>query len=278
LSAKNTERFVCVDCGALAPLGEKHTDDTSSLLTLEHGWRIRRRIVDGVAVVEARCAPCNARFKRDRAAQAVTREPRSTPVARFVDFAHGPGSLVETSHFRSSWLGSSLRSLRTHRYFDAYERRLPAEFRAPILESLAGTWLPIEVAVAHYATVDALDIPPATIFEMGREVQDHAQSILAPLALRTAKGLGVTPWVLFGQFRKIWDRTFRGGDFAIDKIGPKEAELEIIAWTLAPSSYVRHGMRGVLEGMLGMFCEKVHVREVPLKCGKRSLGYRFSWV
>jgi hypothetical protein len=265
-------RFVCVDCGQLAP-----PDEGSSLLTLKHGWRIRRRLDgSGMAVVEARCAPCYARLKRGSSGD-LAAAPLAGPGLRFVDFARRPESIEETSYFRSSWLASSLRALRTRGYFEAYKEKLPGRFHAPVLESVAGTWLPVEVALAHYTAIDALGIPPPTIFEMGREVQDHAQSILAPLALRAAKDVGVTPWFIFGQFRKIWDRTWRGGDFAIDKMGPKEAELEIVAWTIAPSTYVRQGMRGVFDGMLGMFCQKAYVHELPANA-TRSLRYRFSWV
>jgi hypothetical protein len=197
---------------------------------------------------------------------------------RFVEFAHPRASRQETHQFRSSWLASSLRSLRAHGYLEAYRARLPARYHAPILESVAGVWLPIEVAIAHYASIDTLGIPPSTVFEMGREIQDHAQSILANLALRTSKGVGVTPWVVFSHFRKFWDRTWRGGDFAIDKLGPKEATIEIVGWSVAPSGYVRHAMRGVLDGVAGQFCEKVYVRELPALCAGLSLGYRVAWV
>jgi hypothetical protein len=197
---------------------------------------------------------------------------------RFEDFAHPEETRHTTSQFRSTWLASSLRALQSRGLTDAYKQHLPLRYHAPILESVAGVWLPIEVAVAHYASIDALAIPPSTVFEMGREIQEHSQSAIAQLALRTSKGVGVTPWVIFGNFRKLWDRTWLGGDFAIDKLGPKEATIEIVAWSCAPSSYVRHAMRGVFDGVIGLFCQKVYVREVPSKCVGLSLGYRIAWV
>jgi hypothetical protein len=267
----STDRFVCVDCGELAPPEDDPSGGTSSLLTLQYGWRIRRRIDgDGVTHIEARCSPCNARFKRDGGHRTIS----SLPPRRFVHFAHPPEELVETTHFRSSWLNSSLRE---RGYFEGYVRGLPASFHDVVLASVAGTWLPIDVAIAHYAAVDALSIPAATIFEMGRQVQDHAQSIIAPLALRAARDLGVTPWFIFGQFRKIWDRTWRGGDFAIDKIGPKEADLEIVGWTVAGSAYIRNALRGVFDGMLGACCERVYIQEAPPRT-RRALRFRFNWV
>ena len=87
----------------------------------------------------------------------------------------------------------------------------------------------------------------------------------------------MTPWTVLGQVRKLWDRTWRGGDLAIDKLGPKDAELEFVGWPLASSPYVRHAMRGVCEGMLALFCQKVYVREVP-KNRKSAVTYRIGWV
>ncbi len=281
MAESNTERFACIDCGTLAPVEDGSGEGSSSLLSLQHGWRIGRRIDEsGVARLEPRCAPCAARHKRSAGpiASAPPASGTHATAERFLEFGRPRESIEETTHFRSSWLASSLRALRARGYFDAYQQRLPSAFHAPVLESVAGAWLPIDVAVAHYAAIDSLGIPAAVMFDMGREVQNRAQAILAPLALRAAKDAGVTPWVVFGQAKKLWERTWRGGDFAVDKLGPKDAELEIVGWTVASSGYIRHAMRGVCDRMLGTFCQKVYVREVAAKCGKTSLAYRVAWA
>jgi len=134
------------------------------------------------------------------------------------------------------------------------------------------------VAVAHYAAIDALAISPRTAFEMGRDIQTHAQSVIAQLTLRATKSAGVTPWTIFRHFRVLWDRTWSGGDFAIYRSGPKEAELVIVGWSIAPFTYVRHSMRGALQGTTELFCEKMYVRELPQRSAGTSLGYRFAWA
>jgi hypothetical protein len=79
---------------------------------------------------------------------------------------------------------------------------MKAHLHAVVFQSVAGVWLPIEIAVAHYGEVDALGASPPA-FEMGRERQMHAQAIVAPIALRSAKLAGVTSWTLFSHWKKI---------------------------------------------------------------------------
>jgi len=193
-------------------------------------------------------------------------------------FAHGPLHRKETTEFRSTWLASSLRSLRQRELIDAYRAQLPPAYHAQVLESVAGQWLPVRVAVAHYAAIDGLRLPTKTAFEMGSEIQNHAQSLVAQVAVRMSREVGVTPWTVLGQLRKLWDRTWRGGDFQLSKTGPKEAELDVVAWTVASSTYVHHSMRGVLEGIAAPFCTKVYARDLPERSSGTSLAFRIAWV
>lgn len=200
------------------------------------------------------------------------------PVEVFEDFAVPAGRLRETYEFRSSWLASSLRAMRVREMLDDYRAHLPPRYHAPIFESVAGHWLPVEVAVAHYAAVDALNIPSRTAYEMGKEIQAFSHSALIGLAVRVAKTAGATPWTLFAQARKFWDRTWRGGDLAVYRLGPKEAEFHIVGWTIASSPYVHHAMRGIADGMAELVCTRVHTRDVPAKNSGTSLVLHVAWV
>ena len=193
-------------------------------------------------------------------------------------FAHDAAHRKETSAFRSTWLASSLRTLRQRELVEKYRTYLAPKYHPTILESVALQWLPIDVAVAHYGAMDRLCLPTATAFAMGNEIQSHAQSLVAQVAVRMSREVGVTPWTIFGQVRKLWDRTWRGGDLQVSKMGPKEAEVDIAGWTVASSTYVRHSMRGVLEGIAAPFCTRVYARELPERSGGTSLAFRIAWV
>jgi hypothetical protein len=60
---------------------------------------------------------------------------------------------------RSTTLVSSMAALRAAGLVDRYFGLLPAE-HAPVVRGLvAGEWLPMEVGMAHYGAVEALQLP-----------------------------------------------------------------------------------------------------------------------
>jgi hypothetical protein len=192
-------------------------------------------------------------------------------------FASDPAHRRETSAVRGTWLASSLRALRDRELIERYRAELPAQYHDAVFAS-AGQWLPVEVAVAHYAAIDRLELPAATAVAMGSEIQGYATSLMIRVAVRMSREAGITPWTAIGQFRKIWDRMWRGGDLQIVKVGPKEAEMDIVGWSIASSPYVHHSMRGVLEGAAAPFCTKAYAREIRERSGGTSVAFRVAWV
>jgi hypothetical protein len=180
--------------------------------------------------------------------------------------------------FRSTWLTSSIRAIKERGRWDEYLVHLPEEHHSAVEESVAGTWLPVSVAVAHYAACDKLAFSPIELVAIGREVHTYAQATVLSALVKLAVGAGVTPWTAFSQFNRLWDRVWIGGGVAAFKIGPKEARLEIVGWPCARSTYIRHAMRGVTVGMLEMFCTKAYVKDLPAYCASMTLGYRCAWA
>jgi hypothetical protein len=182
------------------------------------------------------------------------------------------------SKFRSTWLTSSLRALKSRGRLEEYLRYLPRENHEMVMNSVAGVWLPIEVAVAHYDACDRLQLPPPELMAIGREVHSYAQATVFSLAVKLATGAGTTPWTVFTQFRRLWDRVWIGGGVGVFKLGPKEARIEVIGWPCSRSTYVRHAMRGVVGGMVELFSTKAYVTDLPKFCTQTRLAYRCAWA
>ncbi len=182
------------------------------------------------------------------------------------------------TEFRSTWLNSSLTALRERGHFERYLTLLPPRYHAPILESVAGVWLPMDVGVGHYRACDALGLSKREAWEIGVDVTRKVHGTSLALAIRLAKQTGVTPWSILGQFPRMWDKVWRGGAVGVYQRGPKDATLEVVQWRLSAIPYVRNTMPAVVQGLVGLFCQKAYVAEIPGKTSDTSLGFRLQWV
>ncbi len=182
------------------------------------------------------------------------------------------------TNFRSTWLTSSVRAVRGRGRWDEYLAALPKEYHDAIQNTVAGVWLPVDVAVAHYDACDKLMFTPMELFAIGAEVHTYAQAGVFNMLVKLATGAGATPWTAFSQFNRLWSRVWIGGGVAVFKLGPKEARLEIAGWPCSRSTYIRHAMRGVVTGMVELFCTKAYMNDLPKLCSPTTLAYRCAWA
>jgi hypothetical protein len=180
--------------------------------------------------------------------------------------------------FRSTWLSSSLKSMRARGLLDRYLARLPRHYHDAVLHPVAGEWLPVAIAVAHYEAMDSLGLPDDEIVNIGMEVNARFHGIFFQTVFRLAQSAGVTPWTVLRHTQKMWDRTWVGGGVAVYKLGPKEARGEFVGWPCARIRYCRVGMRGMMLDTVSLFCKRAWVQELPELCGDMTLGYRMHWV
>ncbi|MGO8996026.1 MAG: hypothetical protein ACLQVI_22165, partial [Polyangiaceae bacterium] len=161
---------------------------------------------------------------------------------------------------------------------DEYLSYLPAHLHDVVAQSVAGVWLPVEVAIEHYSACDKLAFPSSELIVIGREVHTYAQASVFKMMVKMATGAGATPWTACSQFNRLWDRVWIGGGISVFKLGPKEARLEFAGWQCSRSTYIRHAMRGVVMGMMEMFCTKAYMTDLPAYCTATTLGYRCAWA
>jgi hypothetical protein len=192
--------------------------------------------------------------------------------------AKTPSAVPMATQFRSTWLWSSLRALKTRELLDAYMKHLPLAHHEAVLSNVAGMWLPIEVALAHYRACDALQLPQADIVAIGREVTSQVHGTLLARFVRLATGAGVTPWTVLERLQVLWQRVWTGSGVAVIKLGPKEARVEIAGWPCAESLYCRVAIRGAIPAVTDLFCSRSYARELHSRATPTSLAYVVSWA
>jgi hypothetical protein len=173
---------------------------------------------------------------------------------------------------------SSYASIRDAGYDEAYRKLLPKEHHAAIFEAVAGMWIPIETAVAHYTACGALGLSHDKQLALGRVAGAGIHGTLLGTAVRMAKEAGVTPWTIIPHFNRFWSRAFDGGGVLVEKRGPKEAHLEIHKAPNADCFYWRAALSGLGMGMLELFCRKAYMSETTKKRAPGFATFRIQWA
>jgi hypothetical protein len=230
-------------------------------------------------------APCwriyAVREERAMRASATLRPMDSRPAAdaeAFVPFETPRGRVPLARSFRSTWLVSSMAALRERGLIERYFAGLPGKYHEVVVASVAGVWLPVEVAVAHYEACEALHLPQEEVVAIGRQVTELVHKTSYSLAIRLVKEAGVTPWACLALQKRLWQRVWEGGDVAVFKLGPKEARVEIAGWPCSRVPYCRRALRGLLIGQSELFCRRAYASEIAHLCTATTLGYRIAWA
>jgi hypothetical protein len=179
---------------------------------------------------------------------------------------------------RSTLLASSVRALQTRGDFERYLTVLPAELHERITQMVAGVWIPLEIAQAHYTACNQLGYGPTEFAEMGRDVGSRIHTSILSTVVAMAKNAGVTPWTIFAQFRRFWERIMVGGGIGVTKIGPKEAHVEVVGCPLVSIPYYRSAQRALFLGLIELFCTKAYASDVSRALTLTSMTYRFAWA
>jgi hypothetical protein len=179
-------------------------------------------------------------------------------------FPAPPEALGELTEVRSTLLAASMQSLRARGLFERYSLLLAPAHRDAVLNSVAGEWLPVDSAAAHYIACDGLQLSVDEQLKMGHDVSRRTHEAFLGLLVKMARGVGVTPWVVLPKLNVLYQRVFRGGGLQITRMGPKDAKVEVVGLSLLSIPYFRNAHLGMYEAGLGMFASHVQARSTSL--------------
>jgi hypothetical protein len=177
--------------------------------------------------------------------------------------------------------------------FTAYYEHLVPELEAEVLDCVAGSWVSIAAARAHYRACDALALTAAEQMALGHRTGGRLTAHLTHLVGCMSRGAGGAPWWLLAQFNRFWTRAFEGGGVSVVRVGPKEALVTYAHCSLLESPYFRSALRGVATSVLASATHRSFMSELAPPTSRRpgddapsqvarsagpSVRYRFSWV
>lgn len=188
-----------------------------------------------------------------------------------------PAHIQPVRAIRSTVIVGSFGVLREQGLFDAYAAALPAEARDLLVNTVAAVWIPLDLGLVHYAACDSLGLSADTVAKLGRGVFDKIRGTLLGTTVRMAREVGVTPWKVLPHLQRFWDRAYQGGGLSVTKLGPKEARGDVVQAPMCDSVYFRNALRGLLVGVLELFCRKAYVT-IPSPGRPGAVSYQMQWV
>ena len=183
------------------------------------------------------------------------------------------------THVRGTLLVSSLASARTLGLEAKYFEALPAARHDAVRAIVATDWVPMDVAIDHYAAMDTLGLAPAKIQEMGRQTAMRIQgTYLKTIATSLRVAGAVDPASILARTPALLERSFKGGTIGVWRTGPKDARCELLGIPALRSEYMRTGWLGAFEVSLELVARKVHVAEIEKMRTPTSAAFAISWV
>ncbi len=186
-------------------------------------------------------------------------------------------AIPEMTGMRGTLLVSSQQAIRDKGLFDDYIRLVPPELEVGLRGMIAAEWVPMNLASAHYAALDGLELSNPEIQEIGEKVISRIQRAYLGTIIR---GLGrqVGPVPLFRRIQDGWDKALQGGEAAAYLDGPKDITLSIYKMPLAKYSYIRHGWVGIYRGALGLVSKRAFAKLGPTPDPTVRTDILLSWV
>lgn len=174
-----------------------------------------------------------------------------------------PQPLEPTTAVRSTLITSSLASLRELNLFERYDALQRSPHRDTILNCVAGEWLDLEVAFAHYRACDALGLTRDEQIAIGKSVSKRIHETFLRMIVTAARGVGVTPWVLLRRGDSLQARLNRGGGVRLTRITERVARVEIARSPLLEVTYFRNALLGMYAAGVELLAKDVIVRLIP---------------
>jgi hypothetical protein len=190
--------------------------------------------------------------------------------------AHGPS----VTHIRGLILTKSIENLTQAGLSERYLRELPSDLHETMRFVIASSWVPIELARAHYEACDRMKLGDRTTEELGELMAASMSGTLFASLLRTTRSAGMESlWTALRQNDRLWDRMYQGGGVTVIKLGPKDLILENHGISLAESRHFRAAYRAYWLALGRLFAKAVFVKLVaPREAHPHRIALAGSWV
>ena len=178
---------------------------------------------------------------------------------------------------RSTLIVSGIQTLRANGLYDRYVDLLSPRLRQEIMSLVAGVWIPSELALEHYRTMDRLQLSKSAIEAIGAEVAERGSKTVLGRGSAGSKH-DRTPWGRLVLAHRNLDNNWRGSDMMIMKEGPSEATFVWAGQPCASVPYFVTSWGAFLRSRVAGVCTTANHRVVHEQCSATTIVIHLSWV
>lgn len=174
---------------------------------------------------------------------------------------------------------SSLAELQQRGLFERYSSIISAQSLQQIEELIGPGWMPIELALEHYRTLDMLPMRESEIYAAGlRAGAKMGDALLVAGANVGTRSIERSPWAVVGAFSRMGRRIYEGGSSQYVKLSENQLLIEHRGNPLFGIGYYRIAHGGFLSqafGALGI--ELTDVKMSTYRGDGPQIDVRLSW-
>ncbi len=179
---------------------------------------------------------------------------------------------------RSTLIVSGIQTLRANGLYERYVELLSPKLRQDIMALVAGLWIPVELALEHYRTMDRLALGKSTIEAIGAEVAERGAKTVLGRGSAATKLREPTPWDMLLMTHRNLDTNWRGSDIMITKEGPQEAQIVWAGQPCASVPYFVTSWGSFLRAAVTGYCTTAHHRIALEQGSATTMVIHLSWV
>jgi hypothetical protein len=189
------------------------------------------------------------------------------------DPAAGPVTAV-----KNLLIQSSLAQLKANDHYERYVTMIAPNVLEDLLARMAPSWIPVELAMAHYEACENLNLNIDETAAVGTSVGDHLQNTTLVSRAKKVRAEDFDVWGAYSQMYRMWARLYQGGSVQVVRLGPKTQLIEQRGFPMNRFRYFR-------QAQVAAFAAAYEALGVELSCVKverhsparDEVAFRVAW-
>ena len=183
------------------------------------------------------------------------------------------------SEVKNVLLQASLSQLHTKGLYPRYDNLVDPGIPEEISSTLAMSWVPVDLAVAHYRACENMTLGSAVLKDLGAGVGERMKGTSLVSTSKSMPTSSGDLWTSSGALLRMWARHYRGGSVQVAKLGACEMELDLRGFVLNQFRYFRHAQLEVIAAAFAAIgARETMVKIVQYSGSKDELTLRISWT